>query len=102
MLKKVLVAAALGGSLVVTALLGSSRAQPTVLIGPYPARVVGNADPLVRHRLEVQIPVAGNETVWAQASIPYGSSETPPLGSWVWVEFEGGNPGAPVWIGWRP
>jgi hypothetical protein len=73
--------------------------------GVYPARVMGNADPEQKGRLYLEFPTISQPNTWAVASAPYANGAlpaVPPLGDTVWVQFEGGNPNFPVWIGWRP
>jgi uncharacterized protein involved in type VI secretion and phage assembly len=76
--------------------------------GKYRATVVDNADPENRGRLRLRIPaVLGNEVVsgWALPCAPYGGAADqgfffiPENESSVWVEFEGGDPDYPVWVG---
>lgn len=73
------------------------------LPGIYRATVVGNSDPTRKRRLLVQNPVlfhAGPQ--WAEACVPYRSRATPPIGSTVWLQFEGADVDHPVWVGTRP
>jgi hypothetical protein len=75
----------------------------TVLTGIYRALVVGNSDPLGRKRLLVSAAeVLGAEPRWAEACLPYRSRAIPAVGSSVWLQFEGGDTGLPVWVGTRP
>jgi len=71
--------------------------------GLYRAVVVGTDDPLRQRRLRVKVPaVLGDVTVWALACIPAGSRAVPRSGASVWIQFEGGDPGFPVWLGVLP
>lgn len=75
----------------------------TVLPGIYRALVVGHNDPQGRKRLLVTAPgLLGPEAVWAEACMPCRSRAVPAVGSSVWLQFEGGDPGLPVWVGTRP
>jgi hypothetical protein len=75
----------------------------TVLPGIYRALVVGNSDPLGRKRLLVTAgEILGAEPRWAEACVPYRSRAVPAVGASVWLQFEGGDPGLPVWVGTRP
>ena len=62
-------------------------------------------DPPKRGRLRVVVPeVLGPTEVWAMPCVPYAGSQVgwylmPPLGSSVWVEFEGGKVDLPIWSG---
>ena len=65
-----------------------------------------NTDPLMLGRIRAKVPaVLGDiETGWALPCSPYGGKGVgfffiPPIGANVWIEFEGGNPGAPIWSG---
>lgn len=63
------------------------------------------ADPTERGRLMVKVPsVLGNEQLWAMPCVPYagagvGFYALPPVGTGVWLQFEGGDPSYPVWTG---
>ncbi|CAB4137837.1 hypothetical protein UFOVP325_111 [uncultured Caudovirales phage] len=71
-------------------------------IGVYRGIVVDNNDPLGKNRLRLQIPqvLLEEETGWAwgvhQVDVV---SKTPPVGTAVWVTFEGGDPSFPMWLG---
>jgi uncharacterized protein involved in type VI secretion and phage assembly len=74
--------------------------------GKYRGSVTSNIDAEARGRLLVNVPAVmgplGNN--WALPCFPYagllaGSFIVPPMGAPVWVEFEGGNPGKPIWVG---
>ena len=108
-MKKLTLAALLGALFSLAAVHGSSRAASTQLVGLYPATVLSAADPEMRYRLLVRIPALETpfnryEQIWAVASVPAtGAPPVLPLqGTSVWVEFEGGDPGYPVWTGLAP
>jgi uncharacterized protein involved in type VI secretion and phage assembly len=73
--------------------------------GKYRGIVRGNVDPESRGRLLVGVPaVMGQSTTWAEPCFPYtgqmaGTFAIPPMNAAVWVEFEGGNPAVPIWVG---
>jgi hypothetical protein len=74
--------------------------------GKYRGVVLNNVDPLKKGRLLVQVPdVLGLSTSsWAMPCAPVtgpqmGIYVLPLVGSGVWVEFEGGNPDYPIWVG---
>jgi uncharacterized protein involved in type VI secretion and phage assembly len=74
--------------------------------GKYRGAVVGNSDPENRARLQVKVPeVRGPDVIdWALPASPYagdavGFFALPPVGANVWVEYEGGNLGVPIWSG---
>jgi hypothetical protein len=37
--------------------------------------------------------------VWARPCVPYGHFFVPPIGTHVWIEFEGGDLSYPIWVG---
>jgi hypothetical protein len=80
---------------------GSATPATATYFDVYRAVVVDNLDPNQSNRLNVQVPdVLGNESVWANAAPSLGSvSELPPVGSGVWVQFEGGDVNHPQWTG---
>lgn len=73
--------------------------------GKYRGTVTDNGDPTGRGRLQVRVPaVLGDLTVWAMPCVPYagegvGFYSLPEPGAGVWVEFEGGDPSYPIWVG---
>ena len=79
--------------------------------GKYQGTVVQNADPEFRGRIMCTVPgVLGLvPSSWCEACTPLagptgppmGVYMVPPIGAGVWVEFEGGDPGRPIWSGCR-
>jgi len=73
--------------------------------GKYRGKVVDVDDPLSKGRVKVEVPkVLGTEQAWAMPCVPYAGKDVgffaiPPVGTGVWVEFEGGDPGFPIWVG---
>ena len=74
--------------------------------GLYRATVINNIDPMQSGRIQVVVPDAGGITpsTWAMPCVPVagiqsGMYAVPPIGSGVWVQFEGGDPDYPVWVG---
>lgn len=74
--------------------------------GKYRGVVINNVDPLQKGRLLVQVPdVLGlSISSWAMPCVPIaglqmGTYFVPIIGSGVWVEFEGGDPDYPIWVG---
>ena len=72
----------------------------------YRATVVDNLDPEYLGRVRVEVPAVLGEgqSSWAMPCVPYLSPDLdlvtiPPVGTGVWVTFEGGDPDYPVWIG---
>jgi hypothetical protein len=74
-------------------------------LGKFRGKVVDNSDPLKRGSVEVLVPaVLGETSVWALPCVPYAGPQVglyaiPPVGAGVWVEFEGGDTGYPIWTG---
>ncbi len=74
--------------------------------GKYRGTVENNVDDRETGRIEVGVSTvmgAGNKN-WAMPCVPYagngvGLFAIPPRGTSVWVEFEGGDPGRPIWTG---
>lgn len=74
--------------------------------GKYRGTVVNNLDPQQLGRLQVMVPqVLGSSRLsWAMPCVPYagpgvGFFMLPPVDARIWVEFEGGNPDYPIWVG---
>lgn len=79
------------------------------LFGKYRGRVLDVSDPQQRGRIRAEVPALGDvEPGWALPCIPgagagSGRLVLPPVGAAVWIEFESGDVGAPIWSGgfWR-
>lgn len=79
--------------------------------GKYQGTVVQNADPEFRGRIMCMVPAVLGLTPssWCEACAPLagptgppmGVYLVPPIGTGVWVEFEGGDPQKPIWSGCR-
>lgn len=79
--------------------------------GLYRGTVMKNIDPEKRGRLLVTVPDVLKllPSTWAEPSVPLagptgapmGMYAVPPIGAGVWVQFEHGNPGYPIWTGCR-
>jgi uncharacterized protein involved in type VI secretion and phage assembly len=73
--------------------------------GKYRGTVTANADPLRLGRVQVLAPdVSPDPLGWALPCTPYagpgvGLYAVPPVGASIWVEFERGDPGLPIWSG---
>jgi uncharacterized protein involved in type VI secretion and phage assembly len=73
--------------------------------GKYRGVVKDNNDSTQRGRLQVSVPaVMGDQSVWAMPCVPYAGDKVgffalPENGTGIWVEFEGGNPNFPIWVG---
>ncbi len=74
--------------------------------GKYRGIVTDNRDPERTGRLMVQVPdVSGIQpSTWALPCLPVAGARSgfyavPPIHSAVWVEFEQGDPGYPIWVG---
>ena len=78
--------------------------------GKYRGKVIENIDPLFQGRIIAEVPaVSGSVLNWAMPCSPYagpgvGFYAIPPIGANVWIEFEGGDPEYPIWVGcfWGP
>lgn len=78
----------------------------TSYFGKYRGKVENNVDPHQRGRLQVSVPAVTGEGKlnWALPCTPYGGDGVglwaiPPVGASVWVEYEGGDSGRPIWTG---
>ena len=73
--------------------------------GKYRGKVLDNLDPLMMGRIMPDVPaVPGALLNWAMPCVPYagpgvGFLALPPIGASVWIEFEGGDPACPIWVG---
>ena len=77
------------------------------LFGLYRGTVTLALDPLVLGRVQVATPVLGLQpSTWAMPCVPYASGgaaiDVPPVGTEVWIAFEGSDPDMPVWMGVLP
>jgi len=73
--------------------------------GKHRGQVVGNEDANHQGTISVTVPsVFGpDHAVAARACMPFGHFYVPPVDAHVWVEFEGGDPSLPLWVGvWYP
>lgn len=80
--------------------------QQAGFFGKYRGTVVNNVDPLRIGRLQVMVPdvLAATPSGWAMPCVPCGGPQMgtialPSIGAGVWVEFERGDPGYPIWVG---
>lgn len=75
------------------------------LFGMYRGLVVAISDPTGKGRLQVQVPSVNGTGVlnWAMPCLPVGGMlALPKVGDPVWIAFEAGDPGHPVWLGtWK-
>lgn len=89
----------------------NGKTQARTYYGKYQATVFANLDPEQRGRLILIVPgVLGVvPSSWAEPCLPLagppgppmGVYLVPPVGAGVWAEFEGGDPGKPIWSGCR-
>lgn len=78
--------------------------------GKFRGVVTDNNDPLGQGRIQARVPaVLGDRTLWAMPCVPYAGPDIgflalPPVGAAVWIEFEAGDLGHPIWAGgfWAP
>ena len=74
--------------------------------GKYRGEVENNLDPLGLGRVQVSVPdvLGDGQLAWAMPCLPgagpgVGLFTIPPTGAKIWVEFERGDPGYPIWCG---
>ena len=71
--------------------------------GKYRGEVIDNKDEEKRGRILVTIPSFNDlEVGWAEACLPPNTFTIPQRGDFVWVEFEEGDVGKPIWVGILP
>jgi uncharacterized protein involved in type VI secretion and phage assembly len=82
------------------------NADAARFFGKYRGTVVDTRDPQGIARLVAIVPdVLGTvPTAWAMPAVPFagpgaGFVALPPVGAGVWIEFEQGDPDAPIWSG---
>jgi Type VI secretion system/phage-baseplate injector OB domain len=68
-------------------------------VGKYHGVVVNNDDPMQENRLEVTVPDVVSSPIWATPSDDVRYTDAPDIGAVVWVEYEGGDPMYPKWVG---
>ena len=74
--------------------------------GVYRGTVVNNIDPLQMGRIMALVPDVSSivPSTWAMPCAPIagkqmGAFMVPQIGSGVWIQYEGGDPDNPVWVG---
>ena len=73
--------------------------------GKYRGEVTDNEDADKIGAVKVKVPAIFGATleVWAKPCFTYGHFFVPAVADKVWVEFEGGDPQYPIWVGtWYP
>ncbi len=80
--------------------------EPKKFFGKYRGSVVDNVDLMRQGRIQVTCAdvLGPGISSWAMPCLPFGGIQSglftiPPIGSGVWIEFEGGNPDFPIWVG---
>jgi hypothetical protein len=75
--------------------------MPGQYFGKYTGIVKDNSDPEKLGHLKVTVPAIfpEDEEMVAVPALPYGFFFVPETDTKVWVEFEGGDPGYPLWTG---
>ena len=75
--------------------------MPGQYFGKYTGIVKDNQDNDNQGRIKVSVPALfpEDEQMEARAALPYGFYLVPENGAKVWMEFEGGDPGLPIWSG---
>jgi uncharacterized protein involved in type VI secretion and phage assembly len=78
----------------------------TAVLRKYRGIVTDTLDPLGVCRIRVKVPsVYGDrESSWANPCLPFADKDVamkhvPPVGSFVWIEFENGDSNFPIWTG---
>jgi uncharacterized protein involved in type VI secretion and phage assembly len=75
--------------------------MPDKYFGKYTGIVMDNRDAEKLGQLQVSVPVIfpPDELMKARPALPYGFFFVPEVDAKVWVEFEGGDSGLPIWTG---
>lgn len=75
--------------------------MPDLYFGLYSGVVKDNQDPDKLGRLQVSVPsiFPPDELMQARPALPYGVFFVPENEALVWIAFEGGRPGLPLWTG---
>ena len=75
--------------------------MPDLYFGKYSGIVVDNTDADNLGRIQVAVPAIfpADELVLARPALPFGFFFVPENEAKVWVEFEGGDSGLPLWTG---
>ena len=80
--------------------------NPHKFYGKFRGVVTGNLDPLKLGRITASVPdvLGESDSTWALPCFPFASSgagafAVPVNGAHVWIEFEQGDPGYPIWTG---
>jgi len=78
----------------------------TKYFGIYRATVINNIDPMMLGRITVIVPAVSSvtPTTFCDPCFPFtgkqmGAYMIPQIGASVWVQFQGGDPDYPVWMG---
>ncbi|MBA2532454.1 MAG: AAA family ATPase [Nocardioidaceae bacterium] len=84
----------------------AGREENAPFFGKFRGQVTANVDPMGMARIQAHVPaIWGTEPgPWAMPCVPMAGSNAglfavPPIGGGVWVEFEGGDPALPIWVG---
>lgn len=94
-----------GGSRSAGTLDSSGNPHTRRFYGKYRGKVFDNIDPLYLGRIVAIVPAVSDEPLtWALPCVPYAGQQVgfyaiPPLDANVWIEFEGGDPNLPIWVG---
>lgn len=89
----------------------SETSSDRKFFGKYRGTVFLNVDPEMRGRITCLVPdvLGPTPSTWCEICTPLagptgppmGVYMVPPIGTGVWVEFENGDPNAPIWTGCR-
>jgi hypothetical protein len=87
----------------------SDKTDELRFYGKYRAMVLNNQDPEFRGRILAIVPnvfgtIPPPGGAWAEPCVPFagalmGFYAVPQINSWVWIEFERGDPEYPIWSG---